>query len=60
MSAQFNRLFNQASVYQRGGVNPRRARVSSAFGQSVRQRGLSFLSDRNKKVGTGRFANVSG
>jgi hypothetical protein len=61
LSAQFRRLEAQARTIQKGyGNNPRAARVINAFESSMKQRGMWFFSNRNKRVGTGKFALSNG
>ena len=61
LSAQFRRLEAQARTIQKGyGNNPRAARVINAFESSIKQRRMWFFSNRNKRVGTGKFALSNG
>jgi hypothetical protein len=61
LSAQFRRLEAQARRTQNGYENnPRAARVINAFESSMKQRGIWFFSDRNKRIGTGRFSLSNG
>jgi len=61
MISAHSEIRGAARTTQKGyGNNPRAARVINAFESSMKQRGMWFFSNRNKRIGTGKFALSNG